>query len=288
MAQADPRTAELRTFLLSGRNADGGWGYYAGKASRLEPTCWAVLALGADPGPLTRWPSSDGLLLERRDGAVNFGFHALALLTLTAVGVEHERGNPRLAVSLQSAKGIALDDPAGSTPINRQNNRLQGWSWIDGVFSWVEPTAWALLALRKRAAAGQRMDGARLAEAEALLVDRCCEQGGWNYGNSNMLGKELRPYVPTTAIALLSLQHRDHAVVARSLDFLSRAAVSEVSAAALALATLALQAHGREAAAPRATLAAHSERAVDLGQQLGAAMALYALRSEAGDGAFIF
>ena len=101
-----------------------------------------------------------------------------------------------------------------------------------------------------------------------------------------MLGKELRPYVPTTAIALLSLQRRDHAVVARSLDFLTRAAVSEVSTGALALAALALQAHGRAADAPRALLAPHCGRAIDLGQQLGAAMALYALRTEAADAAF--
>ena len=36
----------LRTALLSGRNQDGGWPYYAGKTSRLEPTCAAFLALG--------------------------------------------------------------------------------------------------------------------------------------------------------------------------------------------------------------------------------------------------
>ena len=156
----------------------------------------------------------------------NFAFHALALLTLTARGVEHASGNATLATKLEAAKGIALDQ----STINRQNNQLQGWSWIAGTFSWVEPTAWALLALKKRAAAGQRVDSARLSEAEALLVDRCCAQGGWNYGNANMLGKELRPYVPTTAIALLALQKTEQpaaAVVEKSLAYLERAAPSE-------------------------------------------------------------
>ena len=80
MTDPRPDLPALRQFLLAGRNADGGWGYYAGKASRLEPTCWGLLALGdADPAVLTRWPAAGGLLRERSGGDVNFAFHALAL-----------------------------------------------------------------------------------------------------------------------------------------------------------------------------------------------------------------
>ena len=63
---------DIADLLVRGRNADGGWGYFAGKASRLEPTCWALLALAGRPGapgdaaPLRAWPARDGLLLERR------------------------------------------------------------------------------------------------------------------------------------------------------------------------------------------------------------------------------
>jgi len=278
-----PDISALRRFLLAGRNGDGGWGYYPGKASRLEPTCWALLALSdVDPGVLTTWPAVNGLLYEHRGGDVNFAFHALALLTLTARGVEHASGNATLATKLEAAKGIKLDQ----TTINRQNNQLQGWSWIAGTFSWVEPTAWALLALKKRAAAGQRIDSARLSEAEALLVDRCCEEGGWNYGNGNMLGKELRPYVPTTAVALLALQKPEQpaaVVVEKSLAYLDRAASSEPSAVALSLSVMALRAHAHRADAVRSLLATHSDRAIDLGHQLGVAMALYALRAEKAD-----
>src|SRR5438105_856772 len=41
----DDRLTDMRRALLSAVNADGGWGYYPGHASRLEPTCWALLAL---------------------------------------------------------------------------------------------------------------------------------------------------------------------------------------------------------------------------------------------------
>ena len=40
--------ANPRDFLLAAQNPDGGWGYYPRKASWLESTCWAALALGRD------------------------------------------------------------------------------------------------------------------------------------------------------------------------------------------------------------------------------------------------
>ena len=49
---------------------------------------------------------------------------------------------------------------------------------------------------------------------------------------------------------------------------------------------LALETVSAIAGEPRARLAAECGRAVDLGQQVGVAMALYTLRSEAADGAF--
>ena len=217
---------DLAGFLLRGRNADGGWGYYSGKATRLEPTSWALLALkGLAPDArlgqiLETWPARQGLLAERPGGDPNYAFHALALLVLRAFGSEHAQSNAALIRGLQGVKGFRVDAPNTS---NRQNNRLQGWSWIPATFSWVEPTAWALLALKKfRQVAGAPVDPGRLSEAETLLLDRSCVLGGWNYGNSNMFGAELPPYVPTTSVALLALQDRaDEAPVRRSRNFLS-------------------------------------------------------------------
>ena len=44
---------------------------------------------------------------------------------------------------------------------------------------------------------GRRADRAK---PSALLADRACRGGGWNYGNANVLGQDLHPYVPTTAV----------------------------------------------------------------------------------------
>jgi hypothetical protein len=267
----------LRQFLLGARNTDGAWGYQPGKASRLEPTCWAVLALGStlERTVLEQWPCADGLLLERHGGAPNYAFHGQALIVLRALHLEHAAGTRTLVAALQRVKGMAI--PAST--INRQDNSLQAWSWIDGTFSWVEPTAWCLLALKQWSAMpGAVGDRTRIGIAEQMLVDRCCAKGGWNYGNSNMLGQELKPFVPTTALTLLSLQDRKSLPeVERSLAFLEREATSERSGTALALALMALRAYGRSTVAVRDTLVAQLPTTLGLGKIASAAMSLYAL-----------
>ena len=67
------------------RNADGGWPYYKGKTSRLEPTCWALLALQAagekvSLDVLQQWPRRDGWFVDKSSDAVNVAFNGLAAL----------------------------------------------------------------------------------------------------------------------------------------------------------------------------------------------------------------
>jgi hypothetical protein len=40
-----PLNDQLVGALSGASNTSGGWGYYRGKLSRIEPTCWALLAL---------------------------------------------------------------------------------------------------------------------------------------------------------------------------------------------------------------------------------------------------
>jgi hypothetical protein len=276
----------LEQYLTVSRNADGGWAYHYGKRSRLEPTCWALLALDerADSRVLETWPDAGGLLLERRDGTPNYAFHGLAALTLNARSIAHERGNGTILGALQRVRGQALPP----SRINTQDNSLQGWSWIADTFSWVEPTAWCLLAMKQCARAGViPVDAERIRVAERLLIDRCCRDGGWNYGNANMLGQELRPFVASTALALLAMQDRGALpAIERSIDFLTRAAVAEVSGASLALAFIALSRLGRPTSAVRDALLGQLPTTLAFGNQMAAAMCLYALRAEPSHDAF--
>ena len=276
----------LALALREGRNLDGGWGYYAGKSSRLEPTCWALLALGgeADDEVLQKWPSTkDGLLLERAGGEPNLGFQGIAVTTLLHRRIEHQTGNRALIAGIERSRGVALDD----FRVNRQNNRLQAWSWIDGTFSWVEPTAYCLLALKRARIAGLAVDTTRIATGESVLIDRCCATGGWNYGSSNMFGQNLPAYVPTTALGLLALQdRRSEAAFTSSSAYLEREALSERSATALSLALVALRTLGRRHDHVQSALEQHLNNTFELGTHHAMAMALFALRPEFQDAPF--
>ena len=267
---------ELRQFLSANRNADGGWAYHPGKASRLEPTCWALLALNltGEAGVLEEWPSSDGLLLERRGGSANYAYHAVALLAMRALGARHTAGRAMLVDALQRVRGEALPQ----STINRQDNALQGWSWIAGTFSWVEPTAWCLLALKLWRQAGTSVDADRIHVGERLLIDRCSRTGGWNYGNSNMLGQELKSFVPTTAAGLLAMQDRaELPEIQRSVEFLERHGTDERAGVSLALALLALRAFRRPDGAVRDALLQQIPTTLAFGNQMAAALTLFAL-----------
>jgi len=275
-------TSALTAELLSGRNADGGWPYYRGKASRLEPTAWSAIALADTPagaeaaGVLARWPHDGGLLLEHAGGIPNYGFHALALIALAHAGVEHETGTATLVDGLTKAKGIVIDGSFGK----RQDNSLQGWSWIAETFSWAEPTAWSLLLLKKLRRAGARVDAGRIDDGERLLINRSCASGGWNYGNSDANGQDLRAYVPTTAIGVLAMQDRRDAEVLRSIDYLEHHATAERSGDALALATIALEACGRPVTQVRTALDEQSAITLEFGNFAVIASALTALKPQ--------
>ena len=104
----------LRSQLLDARNDDGGWGYEASRTSRLEPTCWALLALGEAPAGSDRiladWPTQKGALLEQRAGLPNWSFHALALATRLAL-----RAVP--AAELQRFAEVLVDAPPRSSQL---------------------------------------------------------------------------------------------------------------------------------------------------------------------------
>ena len=230
----------IQTVLLAARNPDGGWPYYAGKTSRLEPTAWALLALHAagervSSDPLLVWPRRDGWFLDRSSLAVNVGFNGLTAIVLRDLNAPAEVTAP-LRAAMINAKGEKI----ASSSINRQDNSLQGWAWTQGTFSWVEPTAWGLIAL-KRSGPRDQAASARIAEAERLLADRVCKDGGWNHGNSNMLGVDLMPYVPTSALGLIALgDHRTEEPAVRSLRYLIANRLAERSAMGLGLTRIAL------------------------------------------------
>jgi hypothetical protein len=270
----------LRQALVSARNRDGGWGYKAGKRSRLEPTAVALLALGSPrelADVIDSWPKRGSILVEPGLDGPNYTANALAAIVgLSASPAAPDGWVLGLLEALAGVEGrkTAPGDPA----INRQDNAIRGWPWVDGTFSWAEPTAWCVLALKRGGrhtatpAARSRID-----EGERLLIDRVCEPGGWNYGNSNVFQRNLPPYIPTTAIALLALRGRQNAAVSRSVTFLERHRLEEVSGMALALTAVCLGIYRRPSADVAEALQRQWARTQYMGNLHATALALYSV-----------
>lgn len=238
-----PSALDILDVLNASRNPDGGYGYYPNKRSRIEPTAWVALSPSMDAGRALGWlveaQGTDGWIRDDRQAPVNYAFNALALLALLTDSRSAAHAE-RLGQALLQVKGVAY----ANSPAVRQDNSLQAWSWVDNTASWVEPTAYSLLAIKRARQQGLLTSSAatvraRIEVGERLLADRTCASGGWNYGNSQVFGSNLYAHGPTTALALIALQDRPTLpIVDSGLRFLASNAAAERSGFALSLASL--------------------------------------------------
>src|SRR5688572_71427 len=259
-------TDALLRNLLACQNPDGGWSPKAGGSSTTEITALATLALGRADRPTARARAADGLswLVRRQhpDGGwpvstrISDGCWATALAVLALDVLGHDtpravRGGRWLMRRTPREPGLLVHVlhrvAPGALPV-RVNPDLKGWAWTSAATSFVEPTSYALLALKRlRPRMPARAVVDRIEEGEALIYDRMCRRGGWNYGNSSVLDADLWPYADVTALALLAL--RDHAEREANRQSLLalRGMLEHVSSGlSLAWATLCFAAYGED------------------------------------------
>ncbi|MBL8830040.1 MAG: hypothetical protein JNM18_23880, partial [Planctomycetaceae bacterium] len=128
--------------------------------------------------------------------------------------------------------------PAPQSPELGHDTTLVGWPWVESTHTWLEPTALYLLALK---ATGQHAH-TRAREAVKVLLDRQIPCGGCNYGNTFVLGQELRPHVEPSGLALWALGNVPDPTgkLAKSIDFVVRQTSAETSTVSLAYALFGL------------------------------------------------
>jgi hypothetical protein len=180
------RASDLgRRFLLHIQNADGSWPAFQG--DDVEG-CWTT-SLAA----IT--------LLEHNDSSAQRGAQ---WLTGNAGRESHWLWNLKFRIADRKVQF----DP----------NKF-GWPWFSGTVSWVIPTAFVLIALKRFSRCCPTKRAAdRIQVGTAMLYDRGCPDGGWNAGNGVVLGSPLKPHIDPTAIALLALkQHPEHVTTQRAL-----------------------------------------------------------------------
>lgn len=267
---------EAVQYLLTSQRDDGGWGPYPTSPSRTESTALAALALqlASDVELDARESAASGArwLTERQleSGAWPMGDGvpgpnwSTALATLALTHFQDERG------AADAGAGWLLGARGRGSPLWSRVLRLflrpsdtveldpdlKGWSWVRGTASWVEPTSYALLSLKRlRLLTANPGTGGQIDEAERMLLDRQCDDGGWNYGNARVFGDVLWSYPDTTSLALLALaDRRGEPAVTAALDALPTLVADNDSTLALGLTAVALGTLGRDAGPIRTRL----------------------------------
>lgn len=229
----DAAIVRAQAWLVQAANTDGSWGYRPGQRGCGEAT---LLAAAAGLAPTLDWL-----------GSADLGWTRLMLpVCLSAQMKDHPLVRDAL-VHILGHRGTG-GETAGSF-----DGDLPGWPWVEGTFSWVEPTAWALLSLRRC----QPDAHAAIEGAEALLADRQCSDGGWNAGTPDILGQPLFGYAYLTGLVLTALPP-GHESVAAGLAFLTAGSEGE-SPLNLAWSTLARAAHGGDPLPSALALAARAD-----------------------------
>ena len=242
----------LRDALVARALADGGFAGHAGGAYAPDATAWAVLALDAAGAGAERVPPARARLAagQRPDGRVSLDAEHPEAAWVTPLAALAWHGDPSHQMAEARAAGYLLAAtgrhwPKAPGAATGHDPALRGWPWIEDTHSFVEPTALALLALRRAGQGGHE----RAREATRMLLDRQLPRGGWNYGNTTVYGQELRPAAVETGVALTALAGlTTQADVLPSLAFARAEAARRRTPLSLAWALLGLGAWGERPA----------------------------------------
>ncbi len=225
-------------------------GYLQNQAPATEPSVLAALALSGHGRKVAALPVLDYLVAaQQTDGSVGVrekeptpGWPtSLAVIAWQHFdGLKFKTSIDRALTWINAMHGKSLE----LSPEMGHNTTLDGWPWAEGTHSWLEPTAFHLLAYR----AVNQPQHPRAREAVKLLIDRQMPAGGCNYGNTVVLGQTLRPHVQPTGIAMLALagENDPSGRLEKSLTWLKWSLGARTTAASLAWALQGLNAHGRE------------------------------------------
>lgn len=198
---------------IEGRVVPGG-GFSGGEGGEFRPdaTAWAVMALRASGASADSLYAARDRLVKGQapDGSVPVSPARVEAVWPTSLAALAWHGEAPFADAESRALGFLLGSGGvcwGERPDEAEmavDPRLRGWSWVTGTFSWVEPTALAVMAL---AAAGHS-GHPRVKEAVALLLDRQVSTGGWNFGATRVYRNEHAASPEMTGLVLVAV--RDH------------------------------------------------------------------------------
>ena len=264
--QSNSLRSDCLSLLERLQNPDGGWGFHANEPSRAEPSCWAIAALFNSRNPMASESHGKATNFLRATQFADGSWPASSQMTtgnwITSLACSVLRGDAKSANNVKAGLHWLCEDfPRDSSPLQRFLQRLRpksnvvshddsyrGWGWTPRTSSWVEPTSFALMALREADPQHLPKNAAqRRALAFSLLYDRMCPGGGWNCGNPRVYGVDGDALVLPTCWALLALSDAaEKPGRPLSLSWLQNNFANIQSPGSLAVARIALRHYGIE------------------------------------------
>jgi hypothetical protein len=246
-------------------------GYLSDGHAAAEPTALAALAFAAHDRPddarkaaaaLVSMQQANGEVVIRAGEQSPGWTTSLAVVAWNRIARDEYRAQIDRAIAwLLSNRGRAVErsDNFG------HNTELIGWAYAEQTHSWVEPTAFGVLALKAAGSSPRNPEPASkrqidegpksgiapeaaIREGIAVLIDRQLPGGGLNYGNTEVLGQYLRAHVEPTGIALIALAGEMDVSgrIAKSVAWLRRNIGPTTTPLSIGWALLGLRAHGIE------------------------------------------
>lgn len=203
---------DLECWLIENAVPSGGWAYYSNKAASVEPTCLALLAIknskyesskefAAAVGFLESCIGPNGIVVAPNGRPEAVWLTSIVLFTFLKLKLNANAISLMASILLEIKGTVTKNNQALEIHAKGINPQVMGWPWSLNTFSWVEPTAWAVLSLRL---AGLQ-NNPRVTEGFDFLLDRLMDKGGANYGNKTVLGKLLDPVPGPTSLCLMAL-----------------------------------------------------------------------------------
>ncbi len=206
--------------LVRYQNHDGSWGYYQQSPGFIEPTVYALLSLYKKDDESFKRGLRWLLNQQNENGSfVNIDINSTwpSFWVYFLMSVINEEAIPESILIMKWIISHRGKGAAFSQDLSNKDLLSLGWPWYKNTTSWVEPTSYALIALKHRATTDSRTIKI-IKNAEQFILARACNEGGWNAGNSMLFDTHLSSYPTSTAFALLSLQdHQENSIVLEGL-----------------------------------------------------------------------
>ena len=195
--------------LLEGRFVEGaGFPNRPGGGFRPDATSWAILATEAAGSTSGIVGKARRLLanVQGEDGRVCVSPQHPDACWPTPLAALAWHGAPEFDEPRSRAIRFLLEFDQIGVLVGPQtgeghNVLIRGWPWIAKTHPWVEPTAYALMALRVCGSGSH----SRTQDAVRLLMDRQLADGGWNVGTTVTFGKQMWPTPEATGLGLQAL-----------------------------------------------------------------------------------